>query len=600
MSDQLVGYRYLFGIHMGVSRGPVDELVEIKVGDKAAWRGSVTANSDVAIDAYNLFGGEDGEGGVQGTLTTMFGGPTQTAPSQLSTVLKTPMPGFRRMFTVFFDGIVTMMNPYPKPWKFRVRRALSGWDGATWYPEKAVISLVRPLSAGETEGSSETKVISTAETLLVSRALLTDPWVITLSPPMGAPTVFNVQYEYQGVSGDTDYIVGVSVPSDKYTVVGNVVTIDPSYSLEGPTGAIQLNYGFTVSYQYTQVTTDPLGGLGTGIIQAMNPAHMIYECYTNREWGRGLPASSLDDASFRYAADKLFQERFGLCLAWKRKDSIQSFIQSVLDHIGAAVYTDRSTAKLKLKLIRSDYDPTLLPLFDSENGLLEISDAPVSASGPLITEVKVQYRDPVTNEDRVVRASNIALLQAANGVTNSLTREYKGLPTQELASRIAKRDLKTSGPGMRKFSITLDRRGSKIVPGGVIRVQDLSRGITDRVLRVGSVDYGSPKDGKIKVVAMQDVFGLPAAGYTAMTPPQWTPPNARPCIGEHVVFEMPYRSIYRALNTADFNVVPTSAAYLGVLVQEGNPMNLSYDIAVRPGLPVVEDNPPDNSFLCGV
>ena len=63
---------------------------------------------------------------------------------------------------------------------------------------------------------------------------------------------------------------------------------------------------------------------------------------------------------------------------------------------------------------------------------------------------------------------------------------------------------------------------------------------------------------------------------------------------------MPYRASYRALNTADFNVVPTSAAYLGVLVEEGNPMNLSYDVAVRSGLPVVEDNPPDNSFICGV
>ena len=26
----VVGYRYLFGIHMGVCRGPVDEIVEIR------------------------------------------------------------------------------------------------------------------------------------------------------------------------------------------------------------------------------------------------------------------------------------------------------------------------------------------------------------------------------------------------------------------------------------------------------------------------------------------------------------------------------------------------------------------------------------------
>lgn len=597
MSDQLVGYRYLFGIHMGVSRGPVDELVEIKVGDKAAWRGSVTANGEVAIDAYNLFGGEDGEGGVQGALTVMMGGPTQTAPSALATVLKTPMPGFRRMFTVFFDGIVTMMSPYPKPWKFRVRRAKSGWEGSPWYPEKAVISLVRPLSAGETEGSSETKNLTGSETVTGTRSTISDPFVATISPPGPITSIIDIQYLYYYVVGDNDYYQTISLTTDQYTLVGNTLTVD--FDIPGPP-VIPLTQVFTVNYNYNLTTVDPLGGLGTGIIQAMNPAHIIYECYTNHEWGRGLDATSLDDVAFRAAADKLFEERFGLCIAWKRKDSIQSFIQSILDHIGGVVYTDRTTAKLKLKLIRNDYIPELLPLYDIENGLTEINDAPIGASGPLITEVRVEYRDPVTNDDRVVRASNIALLQAANGVTNSLSRSYKGLPTQELAGRVAKRDLKTSGPGVRKYNITLDRRGSKIVPGGVIRVQDLSRGITDRVLRVGAVDYGSPQDGKIKVVAMQDVFGLPSTGYASMSPPQWTPPVTRPCVGENVIFELPYRSIYRALNTADFNVVPSSAAFLGVLVEEGSPMNLSYDIAVRPGLPSGEDNAPDDSYLCAI
>ena len=56
-----VGYRYFFGIHMLVSRGEVDELVEIKVGGKTAWSGSVTSNASVQINAPELFGGDDGE-----------------------------------------------------------------------------------------------------------------------------------------------------------------------------------------------------------------------------------------------------------------------------------------------------------------------------------------------------------------------------------------------------------------------------------------------------------------------------------------------------------------------------------------------------------
>lgn len=139
-----VGYRYFFGIHMLVSRGEVDELLEIKVGGKSAWKGSVTSNATVQINAPELFGGDDGEGGIQGRLDVMMGGPTQPVNAALASMLGGLVPAFRGMFTLFYDGLVTSMNPYPKPWTMRVRRALKGWDGPVWYPEKAVITLTDP------------------------------------------------------------------------------------------------------------------------------------------------------------------------------------------------------------------------------------------------------------------------------------------------------------------------------------------------------------------------------------------------------------------------------------------------------------------------
>jgi hypothetical protein len=86
-SSYVAGYRYFFGIHMGVCRSGddgVDELVEARVGDRTAWAGSVTSNQTVAVDAYNLFGGEDGEGGVQGNMWVLMGGSAQLAPDELA------------------------------------------------------------------------------------------------------------------------------------------------------------------------------------------------------------------------------------------------------------------------------------------------------------------------------------------------------------------------------------------------------------------------------------------------------------------------------------------------------------------------------------
>lgn len=53
---QTVGFRYLMGILMGFARGPLDELVEIKAGDRTAWKGSVKSNQTIQINAGELFG----------------------------------------------------------------------------------------------------------------------------------------------------------------------------------------------------------------------------------------------------------------------------------------------------------------------------------------------------------------------------------------------------------------------------------------------------------------------------------------------------------------------------------------------------------------
>ena len=75
--DQIVGYRYYMAVLMGLCRGPVDEVTEIKVGGRTAWTGVVTGNTNVEISASNLFGGDDKEGGVRGTLFVAMGASDQ-------------------------------------------------------------------------------------------------------------------------------------------------------------------------------------------------------------------------------------------------------------------------------------------------------------------------------------------------------------------------------------------------------------------------------------------------------------------------------------------------------------------------------------------
>lgn len=506
-SDPVTGYKYSFGIHMGLGRGPVDELVEIKVGDKVAWTGSQKDTGSFRINNPELFGGNKQEGGIDGTFHVMMGKPDQKAIPQLVAMLGHALPGFRRMVTAFFDGQISANSPYPKPWKFRVRRSTKGWQNdAPWYPEKAMIVM------------------------------------------KGAPiTVVNTRPVLQN---DPDHIMKWWIEDE-----------------------------FIDEYTYEPD------------IHAMNPAHIVYECITNSEWGRGLPASAINVASFTQAADTLHEEGFGLCLRWTRRDSLQSFIQSVIDHIGAVVYSDRETSLLTLKLIRKDYDTKTLPIYTTDTGILEIRESETTALGPAVNELVVEYRDPINDEVRTVNQQNLASLQATKGVFNSLKKQYPGIPTSTLARRVAQRDLRANAMALRRFTITFDRRAWRIPPAGVIRIRDLVRGIDDVVVRVGRIEDGTLQNGTITITAVQDVFALPSASFVGNEPPNAVKPNNRPTLKNHRAFEVPYFLLAGAMTPAEFDYVKPDAGFLGTVVEKPSDLSLAYNLYVKPGEVTPDDYP---------
>lgn len=489
------GYRYYFGIFAGLGRGPVDELAEVRVGGKIALQPHQTESGSGIFDVPELFGGDKKEGGIKGDYHLLMGEDTQTMIPAVADMIAPVVPtGYRGRVTFFYNGLIAALNPYPKPWSFRVRRALKGWDFSPPFPDLAIIDIY-----GETQ------------------------------------------------------------------------------SPEPYTGAIPDN-----------------------LIRAMNPAHIIYECLTNKVWGRGLPQDSINYSAFEYAAQILYDEGFGMCLTWKRRDSIDSFIQEVIDTIGAAIYLDRVNGGMTLSLIRNDYVPAELKLWDTSNGILSITSSKVNTSTVIINEVIVKYRDPILNEERSVNVQNLSALQNNGGVFNTMTKNYRGIPTGDIARRVAQRDLRANAQGLRRFTITMDRRGSFINPGDVMLIQDLEREILPTVVRVATVKDGTLLKGEIQLVVIQDVFTYPATSYVHEQPNTWQPVDMTPCLGQNEVFEVPYFLLARVMEPADFAFVDDTSAYFSTVVEQASRKNVLYDIAVRIGAPEDEDWPADgDGQYCG-
>lgn len=140
-SAQTVGYWYSFDIHFGLAHA-IDALVEVRGGDKPAWVGRQEFSGEIQINAENIWGGIDGEGGIVGPCDVMMGEADQPPNAYLQQAFG-EMSAFRGKVTFAFKGgRYGAFNPYPKPIAFKVERILEGWPGdEPWYPETAKVQV---------------------------------------------------------------------------------------------------------------------------------------------------------------------------------------------------------------------------------------------------------------------------------------------------------------------------------------------------------------------------------------------------------------------------------------------------------------------------
>lgn len=319
-----------------------------------------------------------------------------------------------------------------------------------------------------------------------------------------------------------------------------------------------------------------------GGVKCMNPAHIIYQVLTDTEDGMGYPAATLNDESFRDAADLFHAEGLGLFLKWMRSDKIETFLQAVLDHANAVLVQNPTTSLFELIPMRDDYVDAELLTLTPDDATLEMFERATLAE--TVNEVTVKWDDTFTRKEGSVTVQELANIQAMGGVVNQ-SKTYAGCPTEAIAKRLAQRDLDIGSALLARVRIRANRKAYGVMPGRCIALEGFTKlGLGRVIIRPLRVNYGGSGERGITIEGAEDVFGLPTNTYVGSQPDGWTPPSTDPLPSPNVeAFEAPFRDVAQIQGSGAAAALSPVAGFLGMAAQHPGGIPINFTLLTRPG-----------------
>lgn len=623
------GYWYRPAFHIGLG-ARMDAFLGVTAAGKTAWSGNVTQSGYIHIEAPNLFGGQDDQGGISGDLQISFGEPTQQPDPYLKAVFSqrglsivnsqfwnqfltdlkagkpiaadlqdAQIPAWRGLATVSFrGGWYGANNPYPQKPSFLFRAIKVGWEGdvnwdgsACWYPEKAEV----PVTAG---GALAADATGWQYQILPDE---TDPGYENLAIPTSGWTE-NGQAPFAGglLSGNTNWpihtilwikrTVTVAGKNQTLTVVaenGCVVFINGAIAgaVNRANADINNNQNNTFKFPVAAGQTYEIAvkgfdeknsgsNSGTEIsisisaegLTGMNPAHILYYARTHSELGRD-PVEAIDDASFRAGADWFYNQGIGFCTAYDPgNESVDDFTQRVGQVAGCSVNRSPIDGKWYLDIANGVYTLADLPIL-TDDDILDFAETPTTLDSA-VNSVSAEYYDPIADATVMTPAAEAMSLIDSFG-RNHQDIQYHEVPTAGLATRFTQRDLQAFTTPTRKFDLTTTRKPFAWRRNTYFRLQLRKRAIADMVCIIAGIESGTLKSGAMKLTVAQDTYSLPATSFVQVDPGIDTRPSPIPlAIMDQAAFEAPYTQVVGSLSRADLDALPADVGFLMTVAKD--------------------------------
>ncbi|MCW0398779.1 hypothetical protein NB688_000593 [Xanthomonas sacchari] len=605
-ASNTLGYWYKLKILFGLTQGPVDAFLQMDGDDATAWSGEATTNQTIYINAAELWGGEDEQGGIRGEADIKLGGDSQEIDSWLVANLGEEHSAYRDLCTFAFKGgDWGAFNPYPKSPAFVVRRIYKGWlDDVCWYQSTAAIPLqesevveqLGPTSDGWSYlvvPSSNTADYSTIEVDDSSWSVGASPFASSDHHPYaedgGFPLVAGTNWPVNTKIWVRKWFTVTSPTAFEMTIfVDNFATVWVNGHLVLPRAGVgsgasagAFMHTFTVPASALVAGSNVLALLGEDVgdytyaafnmsvssgtrLVGMNAAHILYDSISHPTMG-GEPVDVIDDASFRVAADVFHAEGMGLVAEYNPdSESIEDFQQRICNAAGAVMGRDPSTGLYYLEVPRGNYVISELPVL-TDDDILEWSEEPTTLDDAC-NQLHVKYNNPLTGDDGTTAPLQaLGAIQAFGSIVTETEDRSGEVATAELSLKIGARNLRAKATPLRKFDLKTTPVTYGWRPGRYFVLRAPKRGIEEMVCLLGEKKSGTLKSGAISISCSEDVYSQPNTVYVGVTEP---PPssNQAPTVSPHqVVLEVPYVLLLTRLSAADMAALASDAGYLMAL-----------------------------------
>lgn len=311
--------------------------------------------------------------------------------------------------------------------------------------------------------------------------------------------------------------------------------------------------------------------VGPGGLDA-NPAYVIYEILSSKRFGSAIPHTMLDAETFRDAAYQLYTEGLGVSMIIDSPATAAEAINNVLKIIQASLVKDKATGRLKLKLIRSDYD--FDDLFEiNERNIKRVSGYSRGSLDAAASEVKVTYTSREFGYQQRTAIAQNGGVRLHKGDVDSRSFSMPAISRADLATQIAQRELVALSGQLANCSVECNRSAAGIEVGDVVKMSFKPLQIDQIAMRVIEVGLGEAGSKAVTLKLMQDIFSVSQSVYSTGDERQWVKPTVE------------------ALDVTNFCLIEAPVIFTNngstrsILVCAENPGNaLDYTIAIKKGM----------------